>query len=340
MLFAKGSKVRLKISADTGVVTDILDKDLLLIRLDNGSMEIPVFTEDLEHVSAHHFIEIKSGEDASENQSAFAFPPPERQYSILSSYGIQVGFDAIENNQYRVFMLNDTTHDFIFQFCWITGGIKRFDRHGKLPKTSAVEVGLMHTDDLNIQPEAVIRCARITTEGTGPELEKTLKIKAKTFFSKVITAPLLNRPMHLFQVFSEVEDSKPPNKDKEDLKTYTLRNAKPVQHFSANKWSPSGDLVAKANFSGEIDLHIENLADPSKKRSNAEILRIQIAHFEQFMEEAIRLGAERVFLIHGLGKGKLRDEIASRLIQMKEVKSFHNNYHPRYGFGATEVIFR
>jgi len=40
-----------------------------------------------------------------------------------------------------------------------------------------------------------------------------------------------------------------------------------------------------------------------------------------------------------IGKGRLRNEIASRLVQMPEVKTFKNEYHPNYGFGATEVIF-
>lgn len=340
MLFAKGSKVRLKISAETGVVTEILDKDLLMIRLDGESMEIPVFTEDLEHISSQNFIEIKSPENPAPQSPGFSFPPAQGQYSILKSFGIQLAFDPTENNHYRMLLLNDTAQDYIFQFNWEAGSIKRFEKDGKLSKLSIVELGLMHTDDLNEQPEATLRCARITTEGTGPELEKVLKIKAKTFFSKVITAPLLNKPVHLFQIFTDEQSAKAPAKDKEDLKTYTLRNAKPSRRFSDFTRIPSHDLVARANFTGEIDLHIENLADPSKKRSNAEILRIQLAHFETFMEEAVRLGAERVFLIHGLGKGKLRDEIASRLIQMNSVKSFQNNYHPRYGFGATEVILR
>jgi dsDNA-specific endonuclease/ATPase MutS2 len=44
-------------------------------------------------------------------------------------------------------------------------------------------------------------------------------------------------------------------------------------------------------------------------------------------------------VIHGLGKGKLKNEIATRLINHPEVKTFKNEYHPKYGFGATEIIF-
>jgi len=62
-------------------------------------------------------------------------------------------------------------------------------------------------------------------------------------------------------------------------------------------------------------------------------------HFDRFIDKAIRLGVPRVYVIHGIGKGKLKNMIASRLIQIPEVQTFKNEYHPRYGWGATEVIF-
>ena len=77
----------------------------------------------------------------------------------------------------------------------------------------------------------------------------------------------------------------------------------------------------------------------NKKRNNAEILRIQLTHFNQFLEKAIRLGVKSAFVIHGVGKGKLKNEIATRLMNHPQVKTFKNEFHPKYGFGATEIIF-
>ena len=99
------------------------------------------------------------------------------------------------------------------------------------------------------------------------------------------------------------------------------------------------DVTAFANFNIELDLHLENLTHNAQKLTSSEKVRLQLRRFEEHMEEAIRLGVERVFIIHGLGKGKLRNAIASRLITMPEVKTFKNEYHPKYGWGATEVIF-
>ena len=41
----------------------------------------------------------------------------------------------------------------------------------------------------------------------------------------------------------------------------------------------------------------------------------------------------------GLQAGLLKQRIATRLLRMPEVKTFKNEYHARYGYGATEVIF-
>lgn len=46
-----------------------------------------------------------------------------------------------------------------------------------------------------------------------------------------------------------------------------------------------------------------------------------------------------LIVIHGVGSGKLKDEIHEILKTKKEVKTFVNQYHPNFGYGATEVYF-
>ncbi len=166
-----------------------------------------------------------------------------------------------------------------------------------------------------------------------------LKIKAKQFFSKMLTAPILNRPVHLYKVFDR-DDSPAVAAEKEDLKTYTQRKAAPPARTVRRQNHRPHEVEELAHFVPEIDLHIERLLPNAKKMSNTEIIKIQLAHFERFLDKALNVGAERVYIIHGLGKGRLRDLIATRLMQIDYVKTFNNDYHPRYGFGATEVILR
>ncbi len=71
-----------------------------------------------------------------------------------------------------------------------------------------------------------------------------------------------------------------------------------------------------------------------------EILTIQLKEFEKWYELALAHHLQILIVIHGVGSGKLRDEIHDILKTKKEVKTFVNQYHPNYGYGATEIYFQ
>jgi dsDNA-specific endonuclease/ATPase MutS2 len=89
-----------------------------------------------------------------------------------------------------------------------------------------------------------------------------------------------------------------------------------------------------------IDLHIEKLEDDWKKLSNAEILDIQLKEFEKWYDITVAHHQSQLIVIHGVGTGRLRDEIHDILRLKKEVKSFVNQFHPSFGYGATEIFFK
>jgi dsDNA-specific endonuclease/ATPase MutS2 len=86
-----------------------------------------------------------------------------------------------------------------------------------------------------------------------------------------------------------------------------------------------------------IDLHADKLTDQHRSLQPAEILDLQLKAFEKFYEEAIAHRLSQVTVIHGIGTGKLKDEIHELLRFKKEVKSFINRLHHLYGYGATEI---
>ena len=89
-----------------------------------------------------------------------------------------------------------------------------------------------------------------------------------------------------------------------------------------------------------VDLHIEKLLNDWKGLSNAEILNIQLKEFDKWYHLAVAHHQSQLIVIHGVGKGRLRDEIHDMLRLKKEVKTFVNQYHPSFGFGATEIFFQ
>ena len=74
--------------------------------------------------------------------------------------------------------------------------------------------------------------------------------------------------------------------------------------------------------------------------SNYEILGLQIKTFEKYYDLALAHMQPSLIVVHGLGTGKLRDEIHDLLRHRREVKSFVNQYHPQFGWGATEIYFQ
>jgi hypothetical protein len=90
----------------------------------------------------------------------------------------------------------------------------------------------------------------------------------------------------------------------------------------------------------ELDLHIEKLTPDWESMSNLEILTLQIKTFEKYFDLAMAHRLPWLIVIHGVGSGKLRDEIHEMLRLRKGVKRFVNQYHPAYGYGATEIYFQ
>jgi hypothetical protein len=348
MLLAAGTKIMLIHSKEEAVVTALLDDGMVMVRLLDSDLEIPVFGEDIRRLEQQSDKPARARIVPGKKETVPTPParrPAESQYAILKSLGIQLAFAPImkadgTTEKYEIYLLNDTPYPALFTFTLELNGRKAMQHNGKLISVSALPVGELWFDQLNDAPCCYIEAWRILTDGTGPRLEKELKIKPKQFFNKVKTAPILDRPVHLYRIFEKLTARSAQPTPEEDLKTYTQRARQP----KSTGWLNVGDRISHevrefAEFVPELDLHIDQLVPNPKKLNKASILRIQMQHFEAYIEKAIRLGVERVFIIHGVGEGRLRDRIAGELLQMPEVKTFKNEYHPRYGFGATEVIF-
>ena len=89
-----------------------------------------------------------------------------------------------------------------------------------------------------------------------------------------------------------------------------------------------------------VDLHIEKLTDDWKHLSNYEILSLQLKTFEKYYHLSVVHYQHSLIVIHGVGEGRLRNEIHDILRLKKEVKSFVNQYDARFGYGATEIFFQ
>ncbi len=86
-----------------------------------------------------------------------------------------------------------------------------------------------------------------------------------------------------------------------------------------------------------FDLHIDKLVDNPAEIDTRNILLVQMEHFEQRLSEARLAGEDQVVFIHGVGVGKLKQEIRRQLREYDFVIRYGPADPLEYGNGATVV---
>lgn len=360
MRFPIGTKVKFIHTGDEGTVVSLIDAETVNVRLTGEDMEIPVNLENIVHADQYVATAKPLKGKPKSAQSNLPPPPPKytppavgvpvkagnAQYAIIKSMGVQLGFDPIYKEdgspeKYLIYVINDTRMDVVYNFTLTLNKRSAIEHSSKLNALHYERIGELWFDQLNDGPSVQMECWRLLTDGGGKKLAKELNIKPKTFFTKILTAPFLDRPVHHFRMFEkhELEFTEEKEQGAEDLKSYTERNIQPHAKIIHHQSETKHEVKLLAEFNPELDLHIENLVKDERKLNHADILNLQIRHFETYLDKAVRIGVERVFIIHGVGEGKLKNAIATILLQHPHVKTFKNEYHPRYGYGATEVEF-
>jgi Smr domain len=351
MLFGIGTRVKFRTTPDSGIITDKLGDDMVMVQLDGVGMEIPAFEEDLmreeEYAQYAHFqplinekanyIDRKSLEKGPLSISTEIEP-------VFTNSGVHLAFHPKhkpngEIEKLNILLLNDTDFDLVFTIDFVLFNDIKWSKNGKLNKANYEKLGEMAFDDINDSPAFDYTISPIYTEGVATQQDKTLKIKTKQFIKNFTFLKSLNLDVYDFTLLESFGNDAPSD----DLKKYTqslLAQKKPLpsQNNHVKKIDSAANVNEYATFVKEIDLHIELLHDNIHKLTNMEIVNIQLRGFETYLSKAIQLGVPKVYIIHGVGKGKLKDMIHARLKRHPDVEWYKNEYHERYGWGATEVI--
>ena len=104
----------------------------------------------------------------------------------------------------------------------------------------------------------------------------------------------------------------------------------------SNQVSKSHQAPSKFFHDHEIDLHIENLIQSCEGLSNFDIVSIQLSSFRKRFNQALVNNEPFLVVIHGVGKGVLRNEIYNYLRQFPDITVGLADVNI-YGMGATEI---
>lgn len=323
MKYYKGDKVYLIENRETATVTRVEDEQLLFVEV-NG-MEIPVFASDITKEIPEECTEESKTEtvavltEQTEELGLFICLEPQKQLEVVSHFS--------------VYIVNSLNAELRFNFQFLHGEQQVFSLNKNISQQSAMLLYSIAYDDLNENPSFTLQVKRKDID--KEYLDLTQKIKPNNLFNKERDLPFFNNKVYAYQVLQHWSEKK---EHETDFRAEKLKQIEETVLRRIRVNEPKKKTISYEPVAHEIDLHIEKLFPDYKGMSNAEIIRFQIKSFRSALEKAIAGGVKEFYVIHGLGKGKLKEEIFRILPEYPQVKSFRNEYHPRYGFGATEIF--
>lgn len=326
--FELGEEVFLIHLQQTGVVKRWSGADLLFVEVDGD--EIPVFISDVAKETGMKKKEIETDTNKDKPEVTAAKPQP-----VSANSGIFITFEPVyvhgeEISSYNIYLINDTPQAIDFEYYFLIKGKVMFPLKKPIPSHHYVLLHSIEHDELNESPQLQLNIRDVMNNVFTAKMEQ--RIKPQNFFNKLQVPPMFSQEHYCYRV--PLAEIKPviPTPPAEPVVFDPERLKMQMQDSVIQKDVEIGEPVE------EIDLHIEKLSSDYRSMSNSDMMKLQLDTFEQALNRAIAHHSQKLYVIHGLGSGKLKSEIHHILRQYKEVKSFSNENHPRYGYGATEVI--
>ena len=310
-----GDRVRLMSGREEGIITRILENNIVEVAIDND-FTIPVARREVVVIAKEEANYLQKDQDIQPAVKKATAAP------VLAAQGIYLALVHQSDELLAVTIINNTDHDVLF-----TSGEEREGKYRGLqndrltPKTTRV-VTHYHLKDFEKWPGMLVQF--IQHRNGSPTLyepvTKRVQFRANSFYKSKKTAPVLNKEAYLFQL-----DQKPVAVDTDKI-TEQLINAT-AQHENFKLQAPEH----------EVDLHIEKLVDDFSGMSNSAILKTQLEKFQDSLDRAIAANMHEIVFIHGAGNGILRKELQKILSRTAGIKFFEDARKEKFGYGATLV---
>ena len=318
-----GSTVKLLDQVGEGIVTAYTRDNRILVLMDDG-FEIPYFEKELVVIGQTSVSEISSSTETI-SQSANS-QLQEAVYMAFILNGIVKDFPLID-----VQLMNRRKEAMLFALYSESEKNFMLEGRGEIAAGASKSMIKIALPELLAKDRFFIQLQPFSNKPSVPPISWSGFVKHQT--PQVIEPPtwpmieeLSSRAM-LVQVYPDKGQNIQVSRNKESENAGKMLKA-------------SQEWLLKEGRDGkfEVDLHIEELLENTAGMDNSEIIRYQLRYFEKCMDEARRRPIKRFVAIHGIGKGRLRDEI--RKILVSENIEHYDAPLSKYGYGATEIIVK
>jgi hypothetical protein len=338
MKFQTGDKVLVLHSNEEGEVVEIINTKMVMVEV--RGVKFPAYIDQLDFPYFKRFTEKKLFPQKPQKKYIDQVRTEKKEPIAKVENGIWLTFlPVFDNDEFgddvvetlKVHLVNNSNSGYKFTYELDYFGEKDFELQNEVFAFKDFYLHDVPFENLNDNPTFAFDFSLATPDKTKEDhYEASLKLKAKQVFAKIEEIKKKGEATFSYLIFEKYPDKLVEEK----IEFNNLKNAG-YKIYEVSK--------ARQNLEpsrSEVDLHIEKLTDNWKNMDNFEMLTLQLQTFEKYLDINTAHHLPSMIAIHGLGSGKLRDEIHEILRVRREVKSFVNQYDARYGYGATEIFFQ
>lgn len=332
MKYQVGDIILILHSNEEGEVVDIINNKMVMI--DVKGVQFPAYVDQIDFPYFKKFTEKKvqpKHKAFIDNVRKEKNPPREVADGMWLTFlpiidTDEFGDDVVE--ELKVHLVNRTERDYKFDYKLAFFGKPEFELKNTIYPFQDLYIHDVPFEDLNDNPFFEFEFSPLKPDKQLADIcTASLKLKPKQLFAKIEEIRSKNEASFSYRLFDKY-----PLRKKEDDIGIDLLSSK----FKISPLRSTYDDQPRS----VVDLHIEKLVNEWQHLSNLEIIGIQMRAFEKYYDLAVSHLQPNLVVIHGVGSGRLRDEIHELLKHRKEVKTFVNQYDPRFGYGATEIFFQ
>lgn len=335
MKYEIGDTVLVLHTGEEGRVVDIVSEQMVMIEVEG--VRFPVYNDQIDFPYFRMFTAQKAAEKKKtyvdqlpvEKQPGKAGGAPGLYLSFVPVYDKDIFEDEVVD-RFRVYLLNQTSEAYAFTYTC---------QAGKLAGYTIENAASPHSDfylhdipfaeaadnpqfifDFRLQPA---QKSKVT------HYESVLRLRPKVLYRKMEEMKAAGGALFRFLLFDAYPDLpvagkiEPPVPAAQTSSAYRVEEAKRFIDRPVDV----------------IDLHIEKITDSWSHLTAFEMLHLQLQTFERSFDLALAHYQSTLTVIHGVGTGRLKEEIHRLLRDRKAVKDFSDAYSPLYGYGATVIHF-
>ena len=322
-----GDKVRFLNETGEGKVSRIKDKKTVFVEMPDG-FEIPYLASQLVPIHTELIIDrdaenIELNHEAQLTDAVYFIIEPDHELPALVS-------------EYYIYLYNASSFNILFSYSIKEGEYFQTLRHGEMgpyQKMSLKQVKLSYFREFNYHKIDCILFKNAFFKAQFP-ISEILHLNERTFgTSKPIRHEEFQNPVFGFLLKEEFLNTR---EIEQNLTAEDMNRIKSIKEFKSKSSVSKSKKEHLRSLEKEVDLHIEELVPNAKGMSNYEMLNIQLERFEKELDEAMLKNMKKIVFIHGVGNGRLKQEIIAILKSTSGI-TYQDGSYKDYGFGATQV---